>query len=148
MRSNIPIGARLSIIGRTFKKELDTILLEEDITSVQFSVLIAILDYMENGETEINQRMLEEAVHVTHPTMTELVKKLCKKDFINSSIDSRDKRRKNISLTEKSLNLLSRLDRAQDEVWLKLSVGLSESETALFLGISNKILDNLSSAKK
>lgn len=148
MRRNIPIGARLSIIGRTFKRELDTILLEEDITSVQFSVLIAILDYMENGETEINQRMLEEAVHVTHPTMTELVKKLCKKGFINSSIDSRDKRRKNISLTEKSLNLLSRLDRAQDEVWLKLSAGLSESETALFLGISNKILDNLSAAKK
>ena len=82
MKSDMPIGLRFSLLHRAFIRQMDQRLLEKDLTGVQFGVLAALIRLEERGEAELSQRDLENASRVTHPTMTEIIKRLEKKGFL------------------------------------------------------------------
>ena len=85
MKSDMPIGLRFSLLHRAFLRQMDQRLLEKDLTGVQFGVLAALIRLEERGEAELSQRDLENASRVTHPTMTEIIKRLEKRAFFSAA---------------------------------------------------------------
>ena len=143
MRRSIPMGLRFSILHRAFKRKLDERLRELELTGVQFGVL-GELDRLERrGEGEINQRALETASHVTHPTMTEILKRLEQKGFIECRPSPADRRNKSISSTEKARSLHQEIERVDEEVYHWLCSGLSPEQEEQLVAITDEMLKNI-----
>ena len=142
MDRNMPVGLRFSILDRYFRKRMDDLLRERELTGVQFGVLGQLRRLECGGTEEVNQRDLEEATHVTHPTMTEIVKRLEKQGFAECRPSARDRRYKSIRSTQKAAELLQELAELDTGVFDALCRGLSGEEVDALLRITDKMLDN------
>lgn len=142
MKHDLPYGMRFSILGRTFKRQLDERLLEKDLTGVQLGVLKELERLEASGAAEVNQRDLEKASHVTHPTMTEILKRLERKGFVCCCQSSLDRRHKRISSTEKSMQLRQELSCMDEAILEELSRGLSRQQLETLWEILDVMLDN------
>ena len=112
MKEAPPRGVRFSILHRAMKKQIDDYMSSEGLTGVQLFVLCE-LRKLEKSETrEINQRDLENVSHVSHPTMTEILKRLEKKGYISCCRSEQDRRYKCVRSAEKAQGL-SEEERAQ-----------------------------------
>lgn len=126
----MPIGVKFAVIHRAFRRELDQLLREKDLTGAQFGALRA-LDYLERERGgEISQRDIEEISHSAHPTMTEILKKLEKKGFIETRPSETDRRCKAIRQTERSRELGRDMSRVDEETYAKFCAGLSGEQRA------------------
>lgn len=133
---------RFSLLHRSFHKKLNEMLGEKDLTGVQFGVLGELIRLEESGCQEIKQRDLENASHATHPTMTEIIKRLEKKGFICCRTSLSDRRQKLISSTDKARSLGQEIDRINQEVFSWLCRGLSQEQVEEFLRIMDVMLEN------
>lgn len=142
MEQTLSMGPRFSILHRSFMKRLDARLSEKGLTGVQFFVLRA-LERLEKSEPEeVNQRDLEKAAHVTHPTMTEIVKRLEKQGFVVCSPSARDRRYKCIRSTAKAGALLREMVELDNRIFESLCRGLTQEEINSLLSITDKMLKN------
>ncbi len=146
MERNMPMGLRISLLRRAFMKQLDERLQEKGLTGVQFGVLGQLRRLRRAGQEEINQRDLEEATHVTHPTMTEIVKRLEKQGFVVCTPSERDRRFKCIRPTEKAVALQREMDELDGGIFRELCRGLTPEEIEAFRTITDKMLDNIFSS--
>ena len=142
MKHELPYGMRFSILGRTFKQKMDEGLLEKELTGVQLGVLKELERLEASGVAEVNQRDLENASHVTHPTMTEILKRLERKGFIHCCQSSHDRRYKRISSTEKARQLRQELSHMDGAILEELSRGLSQQQLETLWEILDVMLDN------
>lgn len=142
MIRDIPIGVRFSMLNRAFKRKMDEMLSEKDLTGVQFGVLGSLVQLERQGRTEISQRDLEQISHVSHATMTDILRRLEKKEFIRSEQSSRDRRFKCISSTEKALGLEGEVAQVGQETFAWLARGLSEEQVEQLLSITDVMLHN------
>ena len=149
MKHDLPYGLRFSILGRTFKRQLDERLLEKDLTGVQLGVLKELERLEAAGAAEVNQRDLENASHVTHPTMTEILKRLERKGFIRCCQSSHDRRHKCVFSTEKARQLQQEMSYMDSAILAELSCGLSQQQLEALGEILDVMLDNaLKTCKK
>ena len=142
MIRDIPIGVRFSMLNRAFKRKMDEMLSEKDLTGVQFGVLGSLVRLERQGRTEISQRDLEQISHVSHATMTDILRRLEKKEFIRSEQSSRDRRFKCISSTEKALGLEGEVAQVGQETFAWLARGLSGEQVEQLLFITDVMLRN------
>ena len=126
---NMPIGAKFGVIHRAFRREMDAALREEGITGVQFGALRA-LDRLEREGGEVSQRDVEALTRSSHPTMTEVLKKLEKKGFIEVRPSETDRRRKQIRSTDKARELDRTAFRVDEKTFEKFAAGLDEKQRA------------------
>ena len=141
MACDIPVGLRFSILHRSFMKQLDRLLQEKGLTGVQLGVLGQLRKLEETGQ-EVNQRDLENATHVTHPTMTEIVKRLEKQGFVRCEPSARDRRYKSIRSTGKAGSLRTDTYELHERIFRELTTGLSEEEIRSLLSVTDKMLAN------
>lgn len=142
MNCEMPMGLRFSIVSRAFKKQTDELLKEQDMTGVQLGVLDQLCQLEMNGVSEIRQRDLEEAAHMSHPTMTEILKRLERKELVEMHPGANDRRCKLIRSTPKAEELHSKLGEVDRAVFEMLRTGLDSSQletlmTALDIMIGN-----------
>ena len=142
MERKMPMGLRFSLLHRAFMKQLNKRLQEKGLTGVQFGVLSQLRRLRRAGQEEINQRDLEEATHVTHPTMTEIVKRLEKQGFVKCAPSERDRRFKCILPTEKAAALQQEMDELDGAIFRELCRGLSDEEVGLLTALIDRLLDN------
>ena len=142
MKHDLPYGMRFSILGRTFKRQMDEGLLEKDLTGVQLGVLKELERLEASSAAEVNQRDLENASHVTHPTMTEILKRLERKGFIRCCQSSHDRRHKCIFSTEKARQLQQEMSYMDSAILVQLSRGLSQQQLEALGEILDVMLDN------
>ena len=126
METNIAPGLRFSILDREFKKKLEERANRMGLTAVQLRVLGELSRSESLGVEEINQKDLEKALAVTHPTMTEIIKRLEKKHAVICTQSRLDGRYKKINCADE----------------YKWSFLISETVTVviaiLYLGIAEK----------
>ena len=138
----IPIGAKFAIIHRAFRRELDAALREKELTGAQFGALGAI-ERLECAQgVEISQRAVEKATHSSHPTMSEILKKLEKKGLIAMTKSESDGRRKHIVLTDRARELEGEIFGADEQVFTKLSRGLDTAQTEALGEILDTMIAN------
>ena len=126
-KANMPIGAKFGVIHRAFRRELDSALREKGLTGVQFAALKAI-EHLERGGGEVSQRDVEALTRSSHPTMTEVLKKLEKKGFIEVRPSETDRRRKQIRSTDKACELDRAAFRVDEKTFDKFAAGLDEGQ--------------------
>lgn len=142
MEREVPMGMRFSIIARAFRTELDRRLREQELTGVQFAVLGQLRNLEREGLEEINQRCLEKANHVTHPTMTEIIKRLEKKGYIVCSPGKTDRRVKSVRSTDKARRLNDLIEQTDRDVAELLSRGLSPEQKLQLAQITGIMIKN------
>lgn len=146
MNCDISIGLRFSVLSRSFRCKIDEMLREHDITGPQLGVLNALRNYELTGR-EVCQRDLENASHVTHPTMTEMIKRLEKKGLLVTRQSENDRRSKSIFLTDQGRDILRRTNEVERGVSDALSVGLSEEQLKQLDEITSIMMKNLKCTK-
>ena len=142
MDGNMPVGLRFSLLHRSFKKKMDEMLAEKELTGVQFGVMGALMRMERCGKEEISQRDLEEATRLAHPTMTEILKRLEKKEFLRSEQSRRDRRYKCIHATEKAYLLRDEVAEVENETFSWLCKGLSPEQIEALLSATDVMLQN------
>lgn len=142
MDRDMPLGMRFSLLHRAFRKKMDEMLREKDLTGVQFGVLGALMHMEHSGAEEINQKDLEQVTHVTHPTMTEIIKRLEKKELIRCEVSQRDRRYKRISSTEKCQGLRQAVKTVENETTQWLCRGLSPEQLRQLEELTDVMLHN------
>ena len=107
MKERMPIGFMFKQINNVYEKDFNNRLKTLGITASQ----CAVLDYLfHSREEEVNQKDIEKALSLQNPTVTGLLKRLDEKGYILSVPSNKDKRCKNIYLTEKAYDIQKRME--------------------------------------
>ena len=147
-RKDLPIGAKFAVIHRAFRREMDKMLRQKDLTGAQFGALCALERLERERGGEISQRELEALCHSAHPTMTEILKKLEKKGLVEMRPSEIDRRRKQLRRTERACELGRAMSRLNEETFEKFSRGLSRDETAALGRMLDRLIDNACGEKE
>lgn len=137
-----PVGMRFSVIHRAFRRQMDALLRDFDLTGPQFGILGRLHFLETHGAGEINQRDIENATHLSHTTVTEMLKRLESKGFIKTVPSGVDRRSKCISSTEKAAALHKELGRLDTKVYERLCEGLSEEQRESLIPLVDVMLSN------
>lgn len=144
MAGNKPIGLRIAIIDRTFKRKMDERAGRLGLTFSQLRILGEISLMESSGISEINQRDLEKVEQVTHPTMTGIIKRLESKGFVECTPSPSDRRYKKISCTNKVADIHKEIAAMDEEVLAEICGSLTPEQTEEFIHLTDLIVDNIS----
>lgn len=144
MAGTLPIGLKIAIIDRAFRRKMDERACKMGLTSVQFRVLGELSLMEASGVPEVNQKDLENAEQVTHPTMTGIIKRLENKGFVKCTPSCADRRYKKISCTEKSADIHLKIAIQDEEVLSEICKGFTHEQRKAFLEMTDEILKNIS----
>ena len=138
----MPLGLRLSVLHRAFKRQMGERCRELELTGVQSAVIGTLRRLEREGREEIRQRDLEAELHMAHPTMTDLVQRLEAKGFLVCSPGVRDRRVKRISSTEKAATLMQQIREFDAQVARELCSGLTAEEIATLKALTDRLITN------
>ena len=82
------------------------------------------------NKDEVNQRDVERALSLKNPTVTGILKRLDEKGFVLCVPNAKDKRRKNIYLTEKAYDIQRRMELDRRKLDKQLTRGMTKREIA------------------
>ena len=143
-REDMPVGVKFSIVSRAFKTRIDDLMRDSGLTSVQAGVLMALYRLENCGEgKEINQKDLEQAMGLTHQTMTEIIKKLETNGFIECAQSTKDKRSKSIRTTAKSRDIHKNMGKTDERVLEEMCKGIDDDRRKLLTETLDAMLDNI-----
>lgn len=142
MNCSMSPGMRFSVISRVFRHHLDEAGRKMDMTGVQIMVMAQLHKLESTGMAEIRQRDLELASHLSHPTMTDILKRLEKKGFIECAASPTDRRSKLIRSTPCAHAFHEELDAVDRQVFEQLTQGMSEPEKAQLISLMDIMIKN------
>lgn len=140
MRERKTIGFLFKQINNVYEKELNNRLKRLGITSSQCEVLDFLL---QSSKDEVTQRDIERALNLKNPTVTGLLKRLDEKGFILSVPSGKDKRCKNIYLTEKAYDIQRRMEMERKKLDKMLTLGMTKKEIDALYKMLNRVLYNI-----
>ena len=144
MAVKMPLGLRIAIIDRAFRRKMDEWAEEIGITAVQLRVLGEVSLMEDNGVEEVNQKDLEHIEQVTHPTMTGIIKRLEAKGFLICAPSENDRRYKKISCTEKSRGIHKESAKKEALVVKEMCKDFTPEQMEAFLQMTEMMLQNIS----
>lgn len=135
-----PLGFIIKQINNVYEKELNERLKKIGITSSQ----CAVLDYLfHTSEEEVSQRDVEKHLSLKNPTVTGLLKRLDEKGYILCVPNAKDKRKKNIYLTEKAYDIQRKMEADRRKLDRELTRGMSKREIEATRKNLEKLLYNI-----
>lgn len=139
-RKSQSIGFTVKQINNVFEKDLTEQLKTTGITSSQ----CAVLDFLfQTNKEQISQRDVERYLNLKNPTVTGLLKRLDEKGFILCVPNEKDRRKKNIYLTEKAYDIRKRMEADRRKTEKKLTLGMTKKEVEALKKGLNKVLYNI-----
>ena len=140
MRERMTIGFMFKQINNVYEKEFNSRLRTLGLTASQ----CAVLDYLfMSSKDEVNQRDIEKALSLRNSTVTGLLKRLDEKGFILTVPSNKDKRCKNISLTEKANDIRKRMEMDRTKLDKMLTLGMTKREIGALEKMLNRVLYNI-----
>ena len=140
MRERRTIGFLFKQINNVYEKEFNNRLRKLGITSSQCEVLDFLL---QSSKDQVTQRDIERALNLKNPTVTGLLKRLDEKGFILSVPSGKDKRCKNIYLTEKAYDIQRRMEMERKKLDKMLTLGMTKKEIDALYKMLNRVLYNI-----
>ena len=137
----ISAGMRFSVIHRVFRKRMDAVLSEYDLTGPQLCVLGQLARLSADGG-EVNQRDIENAVHLSHASVTAMLQRLEGKGFVVSARSDADKRSKCLRLTDKAEALHESIFALDAQVFDSLCEGMTQAQREQMCELLNMMLNN------
>lgn len=140
MQKRKTIGFLFKQINTIYEKEFNQRLRTLGITASQ----CAVLDYLFTSQKEeVTQRDIERALSLQNPTVTGLLKRLDEKGFILAVPSNKDKRCKNVYLTEKAYDIQKRMETDRKKLDKMLTVSMTKKEIEALEKMLNKVLYNI-----
>lgn len=140
MQKRKTIGFLFKQINTIYEKEFNQRLRTLGITASQ----CAVLDYLFTSQKEeVTQRDIERALSLQNPTVTGLLKRLDEKGFILVVPSNKDKRCKNVYLTEKAYDIQKRMETDRKKLDKMLTVSMTKKEVEALEKMLNKVLYNI-----
>ncbi len=140
MRERMTIGFMFKQINNVYEKEFNNRLRTLGITASQ----CAVLDYLFVSSKEaVTQRDIEKALCLRNPTVTGLLKRLDEKGFILVVPSNKDKRCKNIYLTEKAYDIQRRMEMDRKKLDKMLTIGMNKKEIGALEKMLKRVLYNI-----
>lgn len=140
MQERITIGFMFKQINNVYEKEFNNHLRTLGITSSQCEVL----DYLfSSGKEEVTQRDIEKALNLRNPTVTGILKRLDERGFILIIPSNKDRRCKNIYLTEKAYDIRKRMETDRKKIDKMLTLGMNKKEKAALKRMLERVLYNI-----
>lgn len=137
MRERAPLGFKFKQIDNIYEKEFNNRLKKLGLTASQ----CAVLDYLFNSSAdEVNQRDIEKALSLKNPTVTGILKRMEENGFVFIVPSNRDKRCKNIYLTEKAYDIQKKMDSDRRKIDRKLTLGMNKKEIEALHKMLDKVL--------
>lgn len=134
------IGYLLKVIQENAERHANQIYKPVDLTSAQ----VRLMKYVRSREGHMaTQKEIEHYFQVSHPTVVGIVQRLEHKGLIRTEMDTKDKRKKLIFLTEKEEELYQQMKNFHGEMEHILTAGMSEEQIRQLSGLLNMVLDNL-----
>lgn len=140
MRERRTIGFLFKQVNNLYEKELNNRLRELGLTSSQCEVLDFLL---QSSKDQVTQRDVEKALNLKNPTVTGLLKRLDEKGFILSIPSGKDRRCKNIYLTEKAYDIQKRMETERKKIDKMLTLGMTKKETEALYKMLNRVIYNM-----
>ena len=128
MGSGIPLGYMLSRSRRVFKHQM---------AAEQFVILKLL-----NSNAEFIQQDLADLLQKDKSIIVRHINCLLDHQFVVRLTNKEDKRKKNLTLTNKGIEILNRMNELAVEVSNKLLSGVTESEIEIFKHVLTKIQEN------
>lgn len=140
MKERMPVGFMFKQISTIYEKEFNNRLRKLGITASQ----CAVLDYLFNASIEeVTQKDIEKGLNLKNPTVTGILKRLEENGFILIIPSNRDKRCKNVYLTEKSYDIQRKMDMERKKIDKMLTIGMTKKEIAALEKMLARVLYNV-----
>jgi len=133
-------GKMIKRIHDAVERKVNNLLRAQDMTMAQAGVL---LELQQAPEKQMPLKELERILHVAQPTVAGIVVRLEQKGFVESFVDSADRRVKIARITPKGEAYCLQADKNIEEIEKKLLSPLTEAEQAVFLDMLEKICDRV-----
>ena len=141
MQERLPVGFLFKQINTVYEKDINNQLKGIGITSSQCEVL----DYLFHcDKEEVNQRDIEKALNLKNPTVTGLLQRLDEKGYVLIVPNDKDKRKKNVYLTEKAYDIQRRMEADRRRIDKNLTLGMTRREVQALQKMLNRVLYNVS----
>lgn len=141
LRRRTTIGFLIKQINNVYEKDFNKMLKSIGITSSQCEVL----DYLFHAsEEEVTQRDIEKHLSLKNPTVTGLLKRLEEKGFVFIVPSNKDRRCKNIYLTEKAYDIQRKMEASRKKSDKMLTLGMNAKEVQALEKALEKVLYNIS----
>lgn len=126
-------------VENELEREFNAGIRQIGLTASQFYVL----NYLfQTEKDEVHQIDVERYLELKNPTVTGLLRRLEEKGFILTVADAKDKRRKNIFLTEKAHNIQKKMETEHRRIERKVFRHLTSKERAALRRQLEKIVGN------
>ena len=135
----------LKQISLRYECECNRILSEYDLTLSLLELQHFLFTQQEKG-VEVNQRSIEDMLHLRNPTVTGILNRLESKGFIVRTASARDRRANIIRLTEKACRLREEVLAAADAQESVLLAGFTEEELDQLERMLRKMYGNIKSS--
>lgn len=140
LRERTTIGFLIKQINNVYEKDFNRMLKTIGITSSQCEVL----DYLFHcSEEEVTQRDIEKHLSLKNPTVTGLLQRLEEKGFVFVVPSNKDKRCKNIYLTEKAFGIQKKMEASRKKSDKMLTLGMTKKEVQALEKALEKVLYNI-----
>ena len=123
-------------IHSELEKNANNALRQDDLTIAQISVLMS-LSRAEGNQME--QKQLEQSMHIAQSTAAGIVKRLEQKGFIESFTSAYDKRIKMIRITLRGIECCQKAETNMRKTESVLTSVLTETERAILISLLQKI---------
>lgn len=140
MEEKKSIGLLVKQINNIYEKDFNNRLRRLGITASQ----CAVLNYLFHSPKEqVTQRDIEKNLSLKNPTVTGLLKRLEDKGFIFSVPGTKDRRCKNIYLSEKAFDIQKKMEAERRKLDRQLVLGMQRKERDALLRALGKVLYNI-----
>lgn len=140
MLSELAISPRIKRISNALERKRTLDLEDMDLTSSQAFVLGYLLRHREEPVTSGD---ICKHFDLSHPTVTGILQRLESKGFLTYAEDSTDRRKKQICVTEKALDVNQRAKERCQETETLVSGSLSEEELRTLVGLLDRVIANI-----
>jgi DNA-binding MarR family transcriptional regulator len=139
------VSVVLKCIFNAIKKAADNHMKENDLTMSQCMVL----EYIRSALPDtVSQRDVERHFNLQHPTVSGILKRLDKNAFITTSVNSEDRRVKDIYLTDKAKQMFCEIRKHQQQIDAVILRGLDTQQIQTLHQLLLIVLKNVTGDQK
>jgi len=132
-------GHRIRILHWCTDQAMTNALASMELTAAQGHIMA----YLAHRDTPPCSRDIEEAFHLSHPTVSGLLSRLEKKGFLEFRPDPQDRRCKRIYILERGQQCHSLMHRTIEQNEENMLQGFSDEERALFSSLLDRAIANM-----
>lgn len=136
------LGWYIKVINNLLRARMNEQFKDEDLTKVQFEVLLY-LDTCSQKREKVIQRDLENHFHISNPSVSNMISRLEGKGLIERVSDGDDRRKRYVVLTAKARQVLDETHQSLQQFYAQILEGITQEELEAGLHFLQRILSNL-----